>query len=252
MKKHLMHPGRACVLLLSLITAFLAVDARGAGFTEEAWKQNRDIYEAILAHPFLKGLQDGTLPKEAFTFYMIQDAHYLREFARALGVLASHAPRSDWAAFLNTHAADSFKEEQNLHQGIFKEYGISASQVASTEPAPEAFAYTNYLVATAYGRPFPEALASLLPCYWIYWEVGKELKQRGSKDPVYQRWIDNYSSEAYGDAVRAILAMADAVAATASPAELARMRENFRRSARYEWMFWDSAFARRPWPPSPR
>ena len=240
---------RFLAALLVVAAAFVHV-ACGADFTEQLWAANRDIYTEILRHPFLKGLQDGTLPRESFSFYMIQDAHYLREFARALGVTASHAPREDWAALLNTHAADSFKEERRLHEGVFKEYGISARQVAETETSPEAFAYTSFLVATAYSRPFSETLAALLPCYWIYWEVGKNLKQYGSRNPTYQKWIDNYTSEEYGASVKAIIEMANQVAARAAPEELTRMKENFRRSARYEWMFWDSAFHRRGWPPA--
>ncbi len=32
-----------------------------------------------------------------------------------------------------------------------------------------------------------EGMAAVLPCYWIYWEVGKELKRRGSKNAACQR-----------------------------------------------------------------
>lgn len=236
-------------LLVFVLTCGLTVAAPARAFTDELWEENRDIYQEIVRHPFLKGLVEGTLPREVFAFYMIQDAHYLREFARALSVTASKAPQEDWAALLNRHAADTFMEEKRLHESVFKEYGISAAQVARTEPSPEAFAYTNFLVATAYSRPFNESLAALLPCYWIYWEVGKDLKRRGSRNPVYQKWIDNYASETYGNAVKAVLEMANQVAFTANPEQVKRMKENFRRSARYEWMFWDSAYSRRPWPP---
>ncbi len=180
---------------------------------------------------------------------MIQDAHYLREFARALSVTAAKAPREEWAALLNTHAADTLRYERELHESVFKEYSITPSNVMHTEPAPEAFAYTNFLVATAHSRPFSESMGALLPCYWIYWEVGKELKKRGSKNPIYQKWIDAYSSQDYGATVKAILNIANEVAVTAGAAEVQKMREHFRRSARYEWMFWDSAYHRRRWLP---
>ena len=111
------------------------------------------------------------------------------------------------------------------------------------------FAYSNFLVVTAYSRPFAESLAALLPCYWIYWEVGKQLKTKGSKDSLYQRWIDAYSSEEYGDSVKAILEIVNQSSASASPSEILRMKEHFRHSARYEWMFWESAYQRQAWPP---
>lgn len=230
----------------------LALQPLPPNFTDQLWEVNRDIYEEILRHPFLKGLVEGTLSREAFAFYMIQDAHYLREFAQALSITASKAPREDWAALLNTHAADTFKYERQLHETVFQEYAISAEQVRRTEPSPEAFGYTSFLVSTAYSRPFAESLAALLPCYWIYWEVGKELEKQGSKNPIYQKWINAYASEEYGNSVQAVLVIVNEVARNANAEEIKKMKEHFRRSARYEWMFWDSAYHQRSWPPQGR
>ncbi|RPI28286.1 MAG: thiaminase II [Acidobacteria bacterium] len=234
-------------LLLCFLGSALA---GGATFTGELWDSNRDIYGRILEHPFLKQLSQGTLKREAFAFYMIQDAHYLREFSRALNITASKAPREDWAALLSTHAAETLRYERKLHESVFRDYGISEKQVRETKPSPDAFAYTSFLVANAHTSSFGESLAALLPCYWIYWEVGKELKKKGSSDPVYQKWIDAYSAEGYGESVKAVLAIMDEVARQAGPAERQKMKENFRLTSRYEWMFWDSAYHLRKWPPN--
>src|SRR3974390_2704190 len=61
-------------------------------FSAQLWESISDIYGAILAHPFVTGLTDGTLPEEAFAFYVVQDALYLREYARALAAVGSRAP----------------------------------------------------------------------------------------------------------------------------------------------------------------
>ena len=68
--------------------------------------------------------------------------------------------------------------------------------------APTSLAYTSYLLATARGGSYAEGVGAVLPCYWIYWEVGKELLRRGSPDPRYQRWIDIYSGEEFGEVVQ--------------------------------------------------
>ena len=219
-------------------------------FSDQLWEANRDIYEEILSPPFLKELVDGTLSQEAFYFYMIQDTHYLREFARALRVTAAKAPRADWAALLNTHSAETLEYEKQLHERVFRKYAISANQVARTQPSPEAFGYASFLVATAFSRPFSESLAALLPCYWIYREVGKELQKRGPENPIYQSWIEAYASPEYGKSVQAVLDIINKTAHSAQTADIESMKANFRRSARYEWMFWDSAYHRRSWPPA--
>jgi thiaminase/transcriptional activator TenA len=120
--------------------------------------------------------------------------------------------------------------------------------VDATPLAPTNVAYTSYLLAVAYGAPFHEAVAALLPCYWIYWEVGKELERRGSPDPLYARWIGTYASEEFGSVVRAVLACADAAAAGLGPAERDAMVRHFTTTSRYEWMFWDMGHRREAWP----
>jgi thiaminase/transcriptional activator TenA len=232
-----------------LVLALSPPAAPAERFSDALWKTNSDIYQQILKHPFLTGLQDGTLDPKAFAFYMIQDAYYLGEFGRALEVTAAKAPKKEWTDLLRTHASQSVDEEKRLHESVFQEYGISREEVARTEPSPEAFAYTSFLLATAYRGSFAESMAALLPCYWIYWEVGQELAKRGSPNPTYQKWIRAYSDPGYGDSVRAVIAIVNELAAEARPEELARMKDNFRRSSRYEWMFWDSAYALRRWPP---
>jgi thiaminase/transcriptional activator TenA len=217
-------------------------------FTKELWQSIEPIYAAILRHPFLRGLTDGSLPRESFKFYAVQDALYLREFARALSLAGAKAPEDDWIIMFNEHAAGALKVERSLHESFFQEFGLTHEAVASTPMAPTNLAYTSYLLAVAYGRPFHEALAAVLPCYWIYWEVGKELERAGSADPLYKRWIGTYASEEFGSVVRDVLAAADKVAERLTPAEREAMRGHFVSTSRYEWMFWDMGLRRETWP----
>src|SRR4029453_9691662 len=169
--------------------------------TAELWTAMAPIYGAILRHPFLAGLTDGSLPRDRFRFYAVQDALYLREFARAVSLAAARE-----------HAANTLRVERALHESFFKEFGLAPGEVAATPLAPTNQAYTSYLLAVAYGAPFHEALAALLPCYWVYWEVGKALERSGSPDPLYARWIATYASDEFGDALPARPAGTAAVA----------------------------------------
>src|SRR5262249_37653882 len=157
-----------------------------------------------LQHPFVTALTDGSLPRASFRFYAVQDALYLREFARALSLAAARAPRDEWIIMFNDHAATALRVERALHESFFAEFGLTPEAVAATPLAPTNLAYTSYLVAVAYGRPFHEGLAALLPCYWIYWEVGKALERKGSPDPLYSRWIGTYASQEFGGVVEAV------------------------------------------------
>jgi len=217
-------------------------------FTSTLWRSIEGIYMSILRHPFVTGLTDGSLPRDSFRFYAVQDALYLRDFARALSIAAARAPEDDWIIMFNEHAAGALKVERQLHESFFKEFGLTADEVAAAPLAPTNLAYTSYLLAVAYGAPFHENMAALLPCYWIYWEVGKELERRGSPDPLYTRWIGTYGSDEFGSVVRAVLDATNEIAAGIGDAERAAMRRHFKTTSRYEWMFWDMGWRCERWP----
>jgi len=217
-------------------------------FSGELWDSISDIYGAILAHPFIKGLTDGTLPAESFAFFVVQDGLYLKQYASALAAVASRAPRPSAMRMFARHAADAVAVEQELHAGLLPALGISAQAAVAAEPAPTNLAYTSYLLSTIRGGTYAEGIGAVLPCYWIYREVGKELLRQGSADPRYQRWIDTYGGDEFGGVVQEVIAETDTVGGTLSDAERALVQRHFRTTSRYEWMFWDMGYRRESWP----
>jgi thiaminase (transcriptional activator TenA) len=221
---------------------------KGVPLTEALWATIEDVYAEILDHPFLTGLTDGSLAAEAFRFYVVQDAHYLREFARALAIAAARAPAEDDILMFSRHAAGALEVERALHGSFFRDFGLGEQEVAGTPMAPTTLAYTSYLLAVAHGGSFAEAVGALLPCYWIYYRVGEALLDKGSPEPLYQRWIDTYGGEQFGAVVSEVLALTDRIGAELSAGERERMRHHFLASSRYEWMFWEMGYRQERWP----
>ena len=211
-------------------------------FSDRLWSSIREIYAATLKHPFLTGLVDGSLPKDRFEYYLKQDSLYLVAFAEALGVLASKAPRVDWMSTLNQHAIDCVKTERGLHEAILR--GAAAKTMA-----PVNYAYSNHYLATVHRKPFSEGLSALLPCYWIYWEVGRELRKKGSKNPDYQKWIVQYSDESYGKTVQLVLDMINEESKRLDEDRKQACVDLFVTSSRYEYLFWDMAWRLEAWKP---
>ena len=123
------------------------------------------------------------------------------------------------------HAAGALEVERELHTALLPELGLDPAVVAATDAAPTNLAYTSYLLATAYGGSFPDGVAALLPCYWIYAEVGAALLERGSPDPRYARWIDTYGGAEFALVVADVLALVDEIGAGVTEAQEARMRQ---------------------------
>lgn len=218
-----------------------------AGFSQELFTRIERIYSHILQHPFVVGLTDGTLDADAFRFYAIQDALYLRDFARGLSLLAAKSPGDETAVMFNDHAKNAIVVERALHGSFFTEWQLSPEEVYATPMAPNNVLYTSYLLRVAYERPFHEGLGAFLPCYWIYWEVGKELERRGAPVPIYQRWIDTYAGEEFAEVVQQVIALTDTVAATLTAEERERLAEHFVMTSRFEYMFWDMGYRQQAW-----
>ncbi|MFC1410563.1 TenA family protein [Streptacidiphilus sp. N1-12] len=230
-------------------------------FSQQLWDSAEDTYRAILDHPFLRGLGDGTLPREAFRHFVVQDSHYLRDYARALAVCAAKAPTEQDVRAFADDAVGALAAEQGMHAEFMADLdgagaggawvgdgGAGEAAVGDGEVLPTTRAYTSYLLATVYGGSFAEGLAAVLPCYWIYARVGAELLRTSSPDPLYARWIASYGDEAFQGVVRRVLELTDRIGAELAPAERARAVRHFALTSRYEWMFWDAAWRGETWP----
>ncbi len=211
--------------------------------SEVLWRSAEDVYSGILMHPFLRELSEGSLSREAFLEFIAQDYLYLQRYRSVLSIAAAKAPRAEDAELLTSMAAGINSVELKLHREVLGEFGIDAEEV---EPSPATLAYTNYLSSTACMEPFEVSLAAVLSCSWIYLEVGKELSRRPPPDPLYRKWVDQYSGPEYAREVNELLRAVDSLEVDRKV--LDRMRRAYRISAIYEYMFWDDAYARRRLP----
>jgi thiaminase/transcriptional activator TenA len=214
---------------------------------QRLWRDVEPIFAAILEHPFLTGLTDGTLPESSFAYYLAQDAHYLREYARALAVVAAKSPTHADTAMFGRHAAETAEVEMALHETLLPQLGIDPDALDAIPASPTTTAYTSYLLANVYGGSFAEGLAAVLPCYWIYQRVGEALVSRGSPDIRYQTWINTYAGDAFAETVAEVLTLADRTGPGLGADDERRARDHFVTTSRYEWMFWDAAWREERW-----
>jgi thiaminase/transcriptional activator TenA len=217
-------------------------------FARDAWQQNAGTYEIIRTMPFNAELASGTLSEARFKHYITQDAHYLIGFGRALTLAAAKAPDPNRIVQFAKSAEGAIVVERALHGSFFQQYGITPELFAQTPLSPACHHYVSYLLATAYGEPYEVLLGALLPCFWIYAEVGRDIHARAAPANPYQAWIDTYAGEEFHKAVQTMIATTDAAAEAASPSLRARMHAAFGTATQLEWVFWDSAYRQESWP----
>src|SRR5689334_15224286 len=187
-------------------------------FTEELWSSVAPTYGAIVDHPFLAGIADGSLPPERFVYFVEQDRLYLRVYSRALSFTAGHAESPADTAVFTGSASNAIAVESGMHRELLSGFGVDP-EAGHEELSPSGELYAQTILAHTCRGPFSEAVAAVLACFWVYAEMGHDLKQKGSPDPRYQRWIDTYGDPNFAETVAKVLAIVDRIGADASAAE---------------------------------
>ena len=207
------------------------------------------IWRAIDAHPFLRELHAGTLPMNRFTYFILQDYVYLLDFTQVLCQGGAKSPDLETLELFCRHALGAVEVERSFHASFGKTLGLSRRQLDAVPKGPITQAYIGHLQSVARGGTLGELVAAVLPCYWIYGEIGRRLhKSRPRKPKVYGEWIETYASETFWRPVREQIRLMDRLGAAANGGEKKLMTEHFILSSRYEFMFWEQAYRLETWP----
>ncbi len=212
-------------------------------FSGELRQGADDVWEAMHAHPFVRGIGDGTLDPDRFRFYVRQDYLFLIDYARLLALGCARAPRLDVMTTFAELTQSILGTEMDLHRGFAAEWGISPEQLEQEPTHPATRAYTDFLLRTATLGDFLELVAALLPCMWGYSEIGQRLAAgTPPQDTRYARWIEMYAADDFDDLAHWCREICDEAAAGAPAQQRDRMRDAFNVSSRHELAFWEAAW----------
>ncbi len=195
------------------------------------WSDNADVAAEVLAHPFVRGIGNGSLPRELFAGYIAQDAFFLESFARAYALALA---RSRDTATLLTLAdlLAGVRQELGLHASYASSWGID---MASVEPTPATLAYTEFLLATACSQESAVIYAAMTPCMRLYAWLGASL-DAGNAGP-YGEWVRTYADPGFEEIACSLERLLDGEAE-----DTAALRGAYRRAMRLELAFFDAAY----------
>ena len=218
-------------------------------FSDQLRLRAERIWRAIDAHPFLRELQAGTLPMKRFIYFILQDYVYLLDFAQVLAQGAAKSPDLETLELFCRHALGAVEVEGSFHASFGKSLGLTRGQLDEVSKGPMTQAYIGHLQSVARGGTLGEIVAAVLPCYWIYGEVGKRLyKNRPRQPKIFREWIEIYASETSWRPVREQIQLMDRLGAKAKGSDKRLMAEHFILSSRYEYLFWEQAYRLESWP----
>lgn len=217
-------------------------------FSKESGARNAEVFTAFWQHPFLRGLHDGTVPRECVIHYVGQDHQYLNAFIRCYGAGIARSPDRAWMAWFHTQIRFLLEDEQHPHHVMCHAVGISYDDVRQEQLGPSAQAYVDHMESCSRDT-LGVLLAAMLPCPWTYvWAAVRALSDDPPPpDNPFRGWWEFYGSTARRDIVADFRERVDALADEAGTAERDRMARAFDRSRRHEVRFWEMAWSRETW-----
>lgn len=208
-------------------------------WTSLAWDAAADIYARIIDHPFIKELADGSLDTARFDRYLAQDELYVGNYGRQMFELAELITEPEAHEMFCTFAKEGIEGEKAMHALLIERFGID-TQVLPSPVTADYNAHTQAAIGTGSKEI---GLAAMLPCMWVYNEVGLHiLKIASVEGNPYREWIQEYGNDAFTEGVAAVLKLADAYAAAADEATRDRMTQEFVAATEFEYFFWDYGY----------
>lgn len=208
-------------------------------FAEVLRREAAPELEAIYGLEFIRDLSAGTLGEAQFSYYLAQDAIYLNGYSRVLARASAMAPTEAAQLFWARSAQQCLEVESELHRSWL------SSRTVEPGLGPVTKAYVDHLLAASASGSYGVLVAAVLPCFWLYAEVGQSLHREfldtgAPASHPYAEWLRTYADEDFAQATREAIAMADDAGRRGSEDERAAMMAAFAQSCRFEVEFFDA------------
>lgn len=216
--------------------------------TERLLKATEDIWKKYHTHPFVRGIADGSLDKEKFRYYMIQDYRYLIDYAKVFAVGVAKARDMETMRLFSGYIHQILDGEMDIHKDYMKRLGISLEEAESTPMALDNLSYTSYMLRIAYEGGAGEVAAAILSCALSYEVIARQIAKENPKavsHPFYGEWVQGYANDGYHEANQVLIELTERLTADYSEEQLAWLTEIFAACSRYEGAFWDMAWEMR-------
>ena len=212
--------------------------------TQNLYNSVKEIWEKYYIHPFILGMKNGTLDKEKFRFYLIQDYIYLLDYAKvfALGIVKSNDENimKKFAILIN----DILNSEMTIHNCYKDKLNITNEDIKNTKQSLANVSYTKYMIEIGYSGDILDILVAVLACSWSYKEIGNDLSKNSinSIDNFYNDWIKGYSTDTYEKDNNELINLIDELGKNCSYEKYKKLEEIFINCSIYEYNFWNMAY----------
>lgn len=214
-------------------------------FTDYLFEEVREIWEGYLKHPFVVEIGQGTLPKEKFKAYLIQDYLYLKEFSRVFAMGMVKADTVKEMQFFHRAAKGALEDETAIHVDYMKNLGVLPIEAEKCDYEMITSSYTSYMQAVSLTGGIKEIVMTTLPCNWSYNYIGHHLYDNyrdNLEENYYKEWIEMYAAESFDKSLAEWMDYTNELCKDISEEERKKLVDIFIKSSLHEMDFWHMAY----------
>ncbi len=212
--------------------------------TERLLNATSEIWRSYNEHPFVMGIQNGTLDKDKFRYYIIQDYLYLEEYAKTFAVGVAKA-KSIETANLFAKYISVMNGELDVHKGYLARFGVTQEEIDSTPRSLDNLSYTSYMLRVAYEEGEAEIIAAILSCAYSYEVIAKNIVRNdpaSADNEFYGDWIKSYASDGFAEGNVILLAELNRLTEAYTDKQVQHLIDIFVACSRYELAFWEMSW----------
>lgn len=200
------------------------------------------ILAEYYTHPFVTGIENGTLDREKFRYYIIQDYLYLIEYTKVFGIGIAKAKSIETTKLFASYIQLLTDGEMDIHRGYMGRFGITEKELADTPRALDSLSYTSYMLRVAYEEGEAEILAAILSCAYSYEMIARSIVKNNPNSvnhKFYGDWIKGYASDEYSKENIVLFEMLEKLTAHYTDEQKQHIVDIYVACSRYELAFWD-------------
>ena len=189
-------------------------------------------------------IQNGTLDKDKFRYYIIQDYLYLEDYAKTFAVGVAKAKNLKMANLFAKYIS-VMNGELDVHNGYLARLGVTQEEIDSTPRSLDNLSYTSYMLRVAYEEGEAEILAAILSCAYSYEIIAKNIVKNNPSsinDEFYGDWIKGYASEGYAEENVILLEELNCLTENYTEEQIQHLVDIFVACSRYELAFWEMSW----------
>ncbi|MBQ6929866.1 MAG: thiaminase II [Oscillospiraceae bacterium] len=212
--------------------------------TEKMLAASAEIWQKYTKHPFVLGIQNGTLDREKFRYYIIQDYLYLEDYAKTFAVGVAKAKSLETANLFAKYIG-VMNGELDVHKGYLARLGVTQQEIERTPRALDNLSYTSYMLRVAYEEGEAEILAAVLACACSYEFIAKNMVKSNpsaTEDCFYGDWTRGYISPGYSEENAVLIKKMNRLSAHCTEKQIQHLVDIFVACSRYELAFWDMSW----------